>query len=402
MQHDFMFTSESVTEGHPDKLCDQVSDAIVDRFLQQDPSARIVAECATATAILFIAARFDAKASVDFPAVARQVINQVGYDQPAFNSQTCSIVTSVQELPSDGYRQFDEEHLSDEDMDRIPVKNQVTVFGFACTQTPAYLPLPIWLAHQLARRLTMARRTRLLPYLAPDGTTQVGIEYRQRRPYRIHSMTVVASQNAPTTSTGPTLDRLRDEVRATVIEPVFYEEPLKPDAETQIFVNPDGLLLMGGPSVHSGLTGRKNAIDTYGEYSRHSGAALSGKDPTRIDRIGAYAARYAAKNVVAAGLADECEVQLSYAIGQARPISMHVQTFGTSTIPDDAITTLVAQHFDFRLASIIRQFQLRFLPTRVPGGFYQKLAAYGHVGRMDIGLPWEVTDKAALLQEHKK
>jgi len=402
MQHDFMFTSESVTEGHPDKLCDQVSDAIVDRFLQQDPSARIIAECATATAILFIAARFDATASVDFPAVARQVINQVGYDQPAFNSQTCSIVTSVQELPSDGYRQFDEEHLSDEDMDRIPVKNQVTVFGFACTQTPAYLPLPIWLAHQLARRLTMARRTRLLPYLAPDGTTQVGIEYRQRRPYRIHSMTVVASQNAPATSTGPTLDRLRDDVWATVIEPVFHEEPLKPDAKTQIFVNPDGILLMGGPSVHSGLTGRKNAIDTYGEYARHSGAALSGKDPTRIDRIGAYAARYAAKNVVVAGLADECEVQLSYAIGQARPISMHVQTFGTSTIPDDAITALVAQHFDFRLASIIRQFQLRFLPTRVPGGFYQKLAAYGHVGRMDIGLPWEITDKAALLQEHKK
>jgi S-adenosylmethionine synthetase len=189
-------------------------------------------------------------------------------------------------------------------------------------------------------------------------------------------------------------------VRAAVIEPVFHEEPLKPDARTQIFVNPDGILLMGGPSVHSGLTGRKNAIDTYGEYARHSGAALSGKDPTRIDRIGAYAARYAAKNVVAAGLADECEVQLSYAIGQARPISMHVQTFGTSLIPDDTLTALVAQHFDFRLASIIRQFQLRVLPARVPGGLYQKLAAYGHVGRMDIGLPWEVTDKATLLQEH--
>ena len=401
MQHDFMFTSESVTEGHPDKLCDQVSDAIVDRFLQQDPYAQIIAECATATAILFIAARFDAKASVDFPAVARQVITQVGYDQPAFNSQTCSIVTSVKELPGDGYRYFAEEQLSDEDIDHIPVKNQVTVFGFACNQTPAYLPLPIWLAHQLARRLTMARRTRLLPYLAPDGTTQVGIEYRQRRPYRIHSMTVVASQNASATSTGPTLERLRDDVWATVIEPVFHEEPLKPDAQTQVFVNPDGILLMGGPSIHSGLTGRKNAIDTYGEYSRHSGAALSGKDPTRIDRIGAYAARYSAKNVVAAGLADECEVQLSYSIGQARPISIQVQTFGTSTIPDDAITALVAQHFDFRLASIIRQFQLRFLPARVPGGFYQKLAAYGHVGRMDIGLPWEVTDKVALLQEHK-
>jgi S-adenosylmethionine synthetase len=401
MQQDFMFTSESVTEGHPDKLCDQVSDAIVDRFLQQDPYARVIAECAASTAILFVAARFDAKASVDFPAVARQVIEQVGFNQPAFNSRTCSVITSLTELPADGYRHFDEEHLSDEEIDRIPVKNQVTVFGFACNQTPAYLPLPIWLAHQLARRLTVARRIRLLPYLTPDGKTQVGIEYRQRRPYRIHSLTVIASQNAPATATGPTLERLRDEVRATVIEPVFHEEPLKPDAKTQIFVNPDGILLMGGPSVHSGLTGRKNAIDTYGEYSRHSGAALSGKDPTRIDRIGAYAARYAAKNVVAAGLADECEVQLSYAIGQARPISMHVQTFGTSTIPEDAITALVAQHFDFRLASIIRQFQLRFLPAR-QGGFYQKLAAYGHVGRMDIGLPWEVTDKAALLQEHTK
>jgi S-adenosylmethionine synthetase len=400
MPHDFMFTSESVTEGHPDKLCDQVSDAIVDRFLQQDPYARIIAECATSTAILFIAARFDAKANVDFPAVARQVISQVGYDQPAFNSQTCSIVTSVKELPSDGYRHFDEEHLSDEDIDRIPVKNQVTVFGFACNQTPAYLPLPIWLAHQLARRLTVARRIRLLPYLTPDGKTQVGIEYRQRRPYRIHSLTVIASQNAPATATGPTLERLRDEVRATVIEPVFHEEPLKPDAQTQLVVNPDGILLMGGPSVHSGLTGKKNAIDTYGEYARHSGAALSGKDPTRIDRIGAYAARYAAKNVVAAGLADECEVQVSYSIGQARPVSIQAQTFGTGTIPDDTITALVAQHFDFRLASILRQFQLRVLPTRVPGGLYQKLAAYGHVGRMDIGLPWEVTDKATLLQEH--
>jgi S-adenosylmethionine synthetase len=401
MQQDFMFTSESVTEGHPDKLCDLVSDAIVDRFLQQDPYARVIAECAASTAILFVAARFDAKASVDFPAVARQVIEQVGFNQPAFNSQTCSVITSLTELPADGYRHFDEEHLSDEEIDRIPVKNQVTVFGFACNQTPAYMPLPIWLAHQLARQLTVARRTRLLPYLAPDGTTQVGIEYRQRRPHRIHSMTVIASQNEPATSTGPTLERLRDDIRATVIDPVFHEEPLKPDAETQIFVNPDGTLLRGGPAVHSGLTGRKNAIDTYGEYSRHSGAALSGKDPTRIDRIGAYVARYAAKNVVAAGLAEECEVQLSYSIGQARPVSMQVQTFGTGIMPDDVITTLVAQHFDFRLASIIRQFQLRVLPARMQGGFYQKLAAYGHVGRMDIGLPWEVTDKAALLQEHK-
>ena len=199
MQNDFVFTSESVTEGHPDKLCDQISDAIVDRFLQQDPRVRVIAECAASTAILFVAARFDARASVDFPAVARLVIDQIGYDQPAFNGKTCSIVTSLKELPNDGYGCFDEQRLSEEEIDRIPVKNQVNVFGFACNQTPALMPLPIWLAHQLARQLTKARRTKLLSYLAPDGKTQVGIEYRQRQPYRIHSITVIASQNAPAT-----------------------------------------------------------------------------------------------------------------------------------------------------------------------------------------------------------
>jgi S-adenosylmethionine synthetase len=400
MKTDFVFTSESVTEGHPDKLCDQISDAIVDRFLQQDPCAQVIAECAAATAILFVAARFDAKASVDFPAVARLVINQVGYDQPAFNSKTCSVVTSLKELPHDRLRAFDATQLSEEEIDHIPVKNQATMFGFACNQTPALMPMPIWLAHRLARRLTAVRLTKLLPYLAPDGKTQVGIEYRQRRPYRIHSITVIASQNEPETSTGPTLQRLEEDIRHTVIDFVFQEEELQPDAQTQIFVNPDGLFLTGGPSVHSGLTGRKNAIDTYGEYSRHSGAALSGKDPSRIDRVGAYAARYAAKNVVAAGLADECEVQLSYSIGQARPVSVQVETFGTGQISDAAITALLERHFEFRLAGIIRQFKLRHLPKDVKGGFYQKLASYGHVGRMDIGLPWEVTDKVSILQEY--
>ena len=400
MKTDFVFTSESVTEGHPDKLCDQISDAIVDRFLQQDPYARVIAECAASTAILFVAVRFDSTAHVDFPAVARLVIDQVGYDQPVFNSKTCSIVTSLKELPHDHTRAFDETQLSDAEIDHIAVKNQATVFGFACNQTPALLPLPIWLAHRLARRLTTVRLTKLLPYLTPDGKTQVGIEYRQRRPYRVHSVTVIASQNEPATSTGPTVQRLQEDIRQAVIDEVFREEELRPDASTQIFVNPDGAFIMGGPSMHSGLTGRKNAIDTYGEYSRHSGAALSGKDPTRIDRVGAYAARYAAKNVVAAGLAEECEVQLSYSIGQARPVSVQVETFGTGKIPDAAITTLLEQHFDFRLAGIIRQFQLRRLPMQVKGGFYQKLAAYGHVGRMDIGLPWEVTDAVPILQEH--
>ena len=243
------------------------------------------------------------------------------------------------------------------------------------------------------------RLQKILPYLAPDGKTQVGVEYRNRRPYRIHSLTVIGSQNAAATNGGPTLETLRHDLQEAVINFVFLEESIRLDEKTRIFINPDGPFIVGGPSVHSGLTGRKNAIDTYGEYSRHSGAALSGKDPTRIDRVGAYAARYAAKNVVAAGLATECEVQLSYSIGLARPVSIQVETFGTGVIPDEEIAARLSQYFDFRLAGILRQFNLRHLPATVRGGFYRKLAAYGHVGRMDIGLPWEVTDKAALLRE---
>jgi len=402
MKKDFIFTSESVTEGHPDKLCDQISDAIVDHFLRQDPYARVIAECAASTAILFIAARFKAKASVDFPAVARQVVKQIGYEQPAFDSQTCSVVTSLKELSEPEVTRVDESQLSDAEIDRIAVKNQVTVFGFACNQTPALMPLPIWLAHQLARQLTQVRRTQLLPYLAPDGKTQVAIEYRESRPYRIHSMTVIASQNTAATAGGPALEQLGADLRATVIEPVFQHEVLKPDAKTHLFINPEGPFLLGGPAVHAGLTGRKNGIDTYGEYARQSGAALSGKDPLRIDRVGAYAARYAAKNVVAAGLAQECEVQLSYSIGQAQPVSIQVETFGTGHVPDDTIRDLLAQHCEFRLAGIIKQFKLRTLPVQLEGGFYQRLAAYGHVGRMDIELPWEETDMVPILQEHSR
>jgi S-adenosylmethionine synthetase len=395
MKDDFMFTSESVTEGHPDKLCDQISDAIVDHFLQQDPYAQVIAECAVSTAIVFIATRFDSHANVDFPLIARQVINQVGYTHHAFNGKTCSIITSIKELP-DGARPLkDEREMTDEEIERIPVRNQVTVFGFACNQTPALMPLPIWLAHKLARKLSSVRLRRLLPFLAPDGKTQVGVEYRKRKPYRIHSLTVIASQNLPTE---PDLKTLTEAIRETVITPVFSDEEIRPDDQTRIFVNPDGPFVVGGPSIHSGLTGRKNAIDTYGEYSRHSGAALSGKDPARIDRIGAYAARYAAKNIVAAGLADECEVQLSYSIGLARPVSIQVLTHGTGRLPDAELSARLEQQFDFRLAGIIKQFNLRRLPSIVKGGFYKKLAAYGHVGRMDMGLPWEVIDRSHLLR----
>ena len=395
-----MFTSESVTEGHPDKLCDQISDAIVDRFLRQDPFSRIVTECAVSTAIVFIAARFESDALVDFTKIARQVIKQVGYDRASFSAKTCSIVTSLKELPPSKYRYFDEQKLSEQEIEEITVKNQATVFGFACDQTPAFMPLPIWLAHKLAKRLSQVRVDNILPYLTPDGKTQVGVQYRDRRPERIHSITVIASQNPSSNGDSPDLKQLQQDIRETVINPVFEEENIKPDDNTRIFINPDGPLILGGPAVHSGVTGRKNAIDTYGEYSRHSGAALSGKDPTRIDRVGAYAARYAAKNVVAAGLADECEVQLSYSIGLARPVSIQVETFGTGKIPDQDIKVLLQKYFDFRLAGIVRQFNLRFLPALIKGGFYKKLAVYGHVGRTDIGLvPWEETDKVSVLQE---
>ncbi len=395
MKKDFMFTSESVTEGHPDKLCDQISDAIVDHFLQQDPYSRVIAECAVSTSILFIAARFASEARVDFPYIARQVISQVGYEQHEFNGKTCSILTSLKELPRDVDCCFDERELTESEIDSIAVKNQVTVFGFACNQTPAFMPLPIWLAHKLARRLTSARLQKILPYLSQDGKTQVGVEFRNRIPYRIHSITVIASQNK---RGGPDLKQLRDDIRETIIDNIFLDECIRPDKDTRIFVNPDGPFITGGPSIHSGLTGRKNAIDTYGEYSRHSGAALSGKDPMRIDRVGAYVARYAAKNVIAAGLAEECEIQLSYSIGLSRPVSIQVETFGTGKMPDTIIADLVEKNFDFRLAGIVKQFSLRRLPGTIKGGFYRKLAVYGHVGRMDIGLPWEVTDKAHLLK----
>ena len=397
MRKDFMFTSESVTEGHPDKLCDQISDAIVDHFLQQDPYARIVAECAVSTAILFIAARFASSIHADFSGIARKVIHRIGYDQQAFNAKTCSILTSLREMPPDEQARFDEAKLTDEEIERIVVKNQVTVFGFACNQTAALMPLPIWLAHKLSRRLTSVRLQNILPYLAPDGKTQAGIEYRSGRPYRIYSLTVITSQKAAPGQGGPDMRSLAANVRETVIDPIFQDEEIKPDAKTRIFINPDGPFLTGGPAIHSGLTGKKNAVDTYGEYARQSGAALSGKDPLRIDRVGAYIARYAAKNVVAAGLAEECEVQLSYSIGLAGPVSIYVETFGTGKIPDDQIAILIQRHIDFRLAAIIRQFNLRYLPSVIKGGFYQKLSSYGHVGRMDIGLPWELTDSAHLL-----
>jgi S-adenosylmethionine synthetase len=395
MKTNFIFASESATEGHPDKLCDQISDAIVDRFLDQDPLAKIRAECAVSTAVLFIAARFASSAAVDVGQVARKVIRKAGYVHQDFNSATCSILTSLKELSADGSRPLDDGPLSDEEINRIHVKQQGTFFGYACGQTASLMPLPITLAHKLAMRMDFVRQQQMIAYLAPDGKTQVGIEYRNRKPARIYSLGIAVSQLC---GSAQPFGKVSDDIVQAVIEPVFKDEPVRPDKDTKIFINPEGVTMLGGPSVHSGLTGRKNAVDTYGEYSRYSGSALSGKDPMRIDRVGVYAARYAAKNVIAAHLADECEVQLTYSIGSSHPVSVQADTFDTGKISDDQIADLIKKHFDFRLAAIVRQFDLRKLPGRMKGDFYRKLAVYGHVGRTDMELPWEKTDKASVLE----
>lgn len=397
MSGDNIFVSESVTEGHPDKLCDGISDAIVDRFLQQDRFARVVAECAVATGIVFVAARFAANAAVDLPGIARDWIAHAGYRDEGFNPRTCSVMTSLNEQPADPAASRDEAVMTDAEIEGVAVQDQVTVFGYACRQTPALMPLPIWLAHRLARRLAAVRRDGSLPYLAPDGKTQAAVAYQDRTPRRIHGLTITT---AITGERAAAERRLRDDLIEHVIRPVFADEAIGLDAGSRVFVNPGGTAVGGGPALHAGLTGRKTGVDTYGEYARQSGSALSGKDPTRIDRIGAYVARYAAKNVVAAGLADECEIQLSYAIGLARPVSLRIETFGTGRRADDAIARRVEAAIDFRLAGIIRRFRLRDLPAAGgDDGFYRRLAAYGHVGRLDLPLPWEATDAADALRD---
>lgn len=385
-RHESIFTSESVTPGHPDKLCDQISDAAVDAFLQQDQDARIVVECAISTGVLFIAARFAANANVDMPTLARGVIADVGYTGDSFDARSCSILTSF--TPLDGAHRRTARRDGDE-----PAQEQVNAFGFACDETPTLMPLPISLAHKLARELALAR-DRGLDWLAPDGKTQAAVQYKDGRAVRIHSITLTAA----------TVDRplkasmVQEAMRELVVKRAFRDEPLKPDASTELHINPGGPYLVGGPSKHSGLTGRKNGIDTYGEYARQSGAALSGKDPSRIDRIGAYVARYAAKNVVAAKLADACEVHLAYSIGAARPISVWVNTFDSGRIPDEAIKERLLKVADFRPGAIEKQFALREQVARAgEAGFFRRLAVYGQVGRTDLELPWERTDLAQAL-----
>jgi S-adenosylmethionine synthetase len=388
MQSDFVFSSESVTAGHPDKVCDQISDAIVDRFLRQDPLARVNAECAVSTSILFLSVKARSQATVDAPAAAREVLRDLGYSgNGAFDSRTCTIMTNLHEMPDDGRLRVDEEGLDDAGIDRVVARDQATVFGFACRDTENLMPLPITLAHRLARRLSQVQRE--LDYLSPDGKTQVAVSYRDYSPVRIEGVSLVACQYA---ANRPSPAELEAEVRERVIKRAFEGMALQPDDRTRIAINPDGPQVPGGPALHAGLTGRKTATDGYGEFSRNSANAMSGKDPSRIDRVGSYAARHAAKHIVAAGLAERCEVQLSYSIGLAEPVSVVVQTFGTGKVPDQALSTRVATIFDFRPAAIVQRFGLRSLPARRQGVFYRNLASYGQVGRSDLDLPWEKLD----------
>ena len=393
MSSEYIFTSESVTAGHPDKLCDQISDAIVGRLLRRDRVAKVIAECATSAGIVFVSLRFLSEASVDISTVARSVIRSVGYDHELFNPRTCAVMTSVIGYPD--HTRAHDEGSSDQDLDRLPVSDQATVFGFACKHTEELMPLPVSLANRLAQELDKARASGDLPFLSPDGKVQVAVEFKDGIPARIYGISLVAGQ---TELEKPTASQLEEALRERVIKRVFQNERVRPDGKTRIAINPEGPLLYGGPHAHAGLTGRKNGADMYGEYARQSNAALSGKDPSRIDRVAVYAARHAAKNVVAAGLADECEIQLSYSIGLAAPVSVEVRTNRTEHIPVEEIAKRVRNAFDFRLGAIVRNYALRDLPATSEDGFYVKLSAYGHLGRPELSLPWESTEKREALR----
>jgi S-adenosylmethionine synthetase len=391
---DYIFTSESVTQGHPDKLCDQVSDAIVDHFLRQDPDSRIVAECAVSSGVMFISAHYASRARLDIPDIARHVIREVGYPKDVFDADACTILTSFMDHTATDYQPLDLDHMDDAELDAIQGRQQVSVFGYACDQTPALMPLPIWLAHRVADMLDSPKVAKKLPYLLPDGETQVGIEYKNGKPSRVHSITLVTTQ---TEELAADRQRLCEDLLEHVVDPVLKKQAFERDEQTRLFINPTGARVGGGPTAHSGLTGRKTGIDTYGGFVRHSGAALSGKDPMRIDRVGAYVARYAAKNIVASGLARECEVQLSYSIGIAKPVSLRVRSFGTGKVSDKELADRLWQVIDFRLGGIVRDLKLKKLSS-ASDGFYQKLAVYGHMGRVDLDVPWEKTDKANALK----
>lgn len=408
----FLFTSESVTEGHPDKVCDQISDAILDEFLTKYPQSRIAAETTVTTGMALVCGEITSDCYVDIPSVVRNTIKNIGYTESeggGFDFNTCAVLTSIDEQSCDiagGVNKAlesrsDNADTSVSETEDIGAGDQGIMFGYACNETPELMPLPISLAHKLSYRLAQVRKQGILSYLRPDGKSQVTVEYVDGKPSRIHTVLISTQHDDVIDGISDNAQiqaKIREDIKKYVIDYVFENEAIKLDDETKILVNPSGRFVVGGPQGDAGLTGRKIIVDTYGGYSRHGGGAFSGKDPTKVDRSAAYASRYVAKNVVAAGLAEKCEIELAYAIGVAEPISIMVDTFGTGKISDDEISELVSKNFDLRPAAIIKNFDLRNLPAKNGGKFYQLLAAYGHMGRTDIDVPWEHTDKADALK----
>lgn len=409
----FLFTSESVTEGHPDKVCDQISDAILDEFLSKDNRSRVAAETTVTTGMALICGEITADCYVDIPEVVRNTIRNIGYTgacSGGFDADTCAVLTSIDEQSSDignGVNKALESRSNNADTSIIETEDigagdQGIMFGYACNETPELMPLPISLAHKLAYRLAQVRKQGLVDYLRPDGKSQVTVEYKDGKPYRIHTI-LLSTQHNPSingvTENEKVQEIIKNDLKKLVIDYVFQSCNIKPDENTIILINPSGRFVIGGPQGDSGLTGRKIIVDTYGGYSRHGGGAFSGKDPTKVDRSAAYASRYVAKNIVASGLAEKCEIELAYAIGVAEPLSIMVDTFGTGKISDEELSTLVSKTFDLTPAGIINKFDLRNLPKKNGGKFYQLLAAYGHMGRTGINVPWEITDKADELRQ---